>query len=69
MNQPIKCERANCYRYALYMAEGRHPQGDGTVDVDYRATCEIHSREYPPQDLSTLSMWKIIKWADLRCDA
>lgn len=68
MNQPIKCERTNCYRDAGYMAETHHPQGDGIVDIEYRATCEIHSKEHPSQDLSPLVVWKIIKWPDLRRD-
>lgn len=45
MNQPIKCERTNCYGDAIYIAEERHSQEDGTVDVEHRATCEIHSRQ------------------------
>jgi hypothetical protein len=68
VKQTIKCERTNCYRDALYMAEGRHLQADGTVDIERRASCEIHSREELPQNLTPLSLWKIIKWPDLRCD-
>jgi len=68
MKQPIKCERTNCYRDALYIADEQNPQGDGTVDIERRATCEIHSRGCPPQDLSSLSVWEIISWPDLRCD-
>jgi hypothetical protein len=69
MNQRIKCERTNCFRDAVYIAEERHLQGDGSVDVERRATCEIHSREQLPQNLSLLSAWRIIQWPDRRCDA
>jgi hypothetical protein len=69
MNQPIKCERTNCFRDAIYIAEERHPQGDGSVDVAYRANCEIHSRQELPQNLTLLSAWQIRQWPDRRCDA
>ncbi len=69
MNQPIKCERTNCFRDAIYIAEERHPQGDGSVDVEYRANCEIHSRQQVPQNLTPLSAWRIIQWPEPRCDA
>jgi len=69
MNQPIKCERTNCFRDAVYIAEQRHPQGDGSADVEYRATCELHSREELPQNLTLLSAWRILQWPDCRCDA
>jgi hypothetical protein len=69
MKQQIKCERTNCFRDAVYIAEGRHPQGDGSVDVENRATCAIHANEQLPQNLSLLSGWQIIQWPDLRCDA
>jgi hypothetical protein len=69
MNLPIKCERTNCFRSAVYMAEERHPQEDGSVDIENRATCEIHSRQELPQNLTLLSKWQIIQWPDLRCDA
>jgi len=69
MNHRIKCERTNCYRDAVYIAEERHPRDDGSVDVEYRANCEIHSREQLPQNLSLLSAWQILQWPDRRCDA
>jgi len=69
MKQPIKCERTACYRDAVYIAEERHPQGDGSVDVEHRATCAIHAKEQLPQNLSLLSAWQIIQWPDRRCDA
>jgi hypothetical protein len=69
MNPPIKCERTNCYRNGVYIAEGRYPQGDGSVDVQHRATCGIHAGEELPQNLSLLSAWEIIQWPDRRCDA
>jgi len=69
MNHRIKCERTNCYRDAVYIVEERHPQGDGSVDLECRATCEAHSRQQPPQNLTLLSSWKIIRWPDCRCDA
>ena len=69
MKQQIKCERTNCFRDAAYIDEGRHPQRDGSVDVEHRATCAIHAKEQLPQNLSPLSAWKIIQWPDRRCDA
>ena len=69
MKQQIKCERTNCFRDAAYIAEERHPQGDGSVDVEHRATCEVHAKEHLPQNLSPLSAWEIIQWPDRRCDA
>lgn len=69
MNQPIKCERTNCDRIALYIAEGQHLQADSTMDTERRATCEIHSREELPQNLTPLSLWRISRWPDPRCDA
>jgi len=61
MNYRIKCERTHCYRDAVYIAEGRHLQGDGSVDVEHRATCEIHSKDQLPDCLSPLSEWDIIQ--------
>jgi hypothetical protein len=69
MKQQIKCERTGCCRGAAYIAEERHPQGDGSVDVEHRATCEVHARERLPQNLSLLSAWQIIRWPDGRCNA
>lgn len=69
MRQQIKCERANCYRDADYLTDERHPQEDGTVDVEHRATCEIHSRQELPQNITLLSASQIIQWSDRRCDA
>jgi hypothetical protein len=69
MKQQIKCERAGCYRDAVYIAEERHPQGDRSVDVEHRATCEVHAREQLPQNLKLLSAWQILQWPDCRCDA
>jgi len=69
MKQQIKCERTHCYRDAAYIAEERHPQGDGSVDVEHRATCEIRSRQELPLNLTLLSAWRIIQWPDRRCDA
>jgi hypothetical protein len=69
MNRPIKCERTNCYRDPVYIAEERHPQRDGSVDVEHRATCEIHGKSQLPQNLTLLSAWRIIQWPDRRCDA
>jgi hypothetical protein len=61
MNPPIKCERTHCFRDAVYIAEEPHPQGDGSVDVEHRATCEIHSKDHLPDSLSPLSEWDIIQ--------
>jgi len=69
MNHPIKCERTACYRDAVYIVEERHPQGDGSVDVEHRATCAIHAKEQLPQNPSMLFAWQIIQWPDRRCDA
>jgi hypothetical protein len=69
MKQQIKCERTNCYRDAVYIAEERHPQDNGTIDVERRASCEIHSRQELPQNLTLLSAWRVIQWPDRRCDA
>lgn len=69
MKQQIKCERTLCYRDAVYIAEERHAQGDGSVDVEHRATCEIHSGQELPQNLTLLSAWQILQWPDRRFDA
>ncbi len=61
MNQPIKCERNNCFRDAVYIAEERHPQEDGSVDVEHRANCEIHGKDQLADCLSRLSEWDIIQ--------
>ena len=69
MKQLIKCERTNCYRDAVYIAEERHPQEDGSVDVERRANCEIHAKEQLPQNLTLLSAWRILQWPEppMRC--
>jgi len=69
MTHPIKCERTDCYRDAVYIVEERHPQENGIIDAERRASCEIHSREQLPQNLTLLSAWRILQWPDRRCDA
>lgn len=69
MNRPIKCEITGCYRDAVYFVGERHSQEDGTIDAEYRATCEIHGRQEIPQNLTLLSTWQIIQCPDRRCNA
>ena len=69
MNRPTKCERTNCFRDAVYIADEHHPQEGGSVDVERRATCVFHAKEQLPQNLSLLSAWRILQWPDHRCDA
>jgi hypothetical protein len=69
MNQQIKCERTGCFRNAVYISEERYPRANGSVELEHRATCEVHAKEQLPQNLTLLSAWRIIKWPDRRCDA
>lgn len=69
MKQQIKCERTGCYRDAVYISEERYPQGNGSVELEHRATCEIHAKEQLPQNLTPVFAWKFIQWPDRRCDA
>jgi hypothetical protein len=69
MNLSIKCERTHCYCDAAYIVEERHRQENGTTDAERRSSCELHSRQELPQNLTVLSAWQILQWPDSRCDA